>query len=815
MGQLETPLASELLPIFRGRGLFDSLANGDYDERPVHKVNITRPFYIGVYEVTNNQYELFRPEHSRLRGKRGFSKGDDEAVCFVSWYDAKAFCDWLSDKEGLPYRLPTEAEWEYACRADTETHFHTGDTLPGAFLKKVHRKGSTLNPQDLTVGRTPANKWGIFDMHGNLEEWTHDWYGPYVKGKQKDPIGYKHGEFRVTRGGSHGSDVYYLRSANRLGAIPESRNWVTGFRVVIGEMPKTKALKRPVFRHQKNVKSREAAVVTRGPDPDVPYFHGPLRYVNIPRGSEGPTWQCHNHDPAIAECPNGDLLTIWYSCCDEHGRELGQVASRLRYRSNRWEQADLYFYVPDRNNHAPALWYDDRTRQLFHFTGVAAAKSRGHSALVMRTSADSGKTWSNPRFVSGEFDRNHLPSEPVFRMNDGTICFAIDGPNTLWMSKDDGRSWFNPGGDIPGIHAGVTQLADGRLFAMTRGPSINGKLPICISEDGGKTFNECIASPFHSVGGGRRLALMRLRQGYLFLCSTTHEQGPGMLITDSSGQRREIRGMYAALSMDNGKTWPYRRLITHDGSATTIECTDGAAIALSSRSAEYRGYIAACQSLDGLIHVISSRNHYAFNLKWLMTPPPPPADEPMRVKAEVETFSGPQFDLEDWHDYKGPIAHFNGNGQFTIKSGSHYNGINRRVGTGSFEAVFELSDIRYNEQGPVISEGVTLGFRDSISEHGTTMFVWIKMDKLLSRTFGSVPLSSPPKSAKIRFIYDESTFRWRVFYGLNGAEPVTEFEKSREGFYNTGPTSESIAAYILMSNGSVDLDHFEIVPVNR
>jgi len=729
----------------------------------------------------------------------------------VSWYDAQAFCRWLSDKEGLVYRLPTEAEWEYSCRAGTTTNYHTGDLLPTTFLQKTHRKGGTTDPKDLTVGQTPPNPWGLYDMHGNLEEWCLDWYGPYKSGRQVDPVGYAQGKFRVTRGGSHGSEIYYLRSANRLGTLPEAKNWVTGFRVVLSEMPDTKPLSPVIPLHQQNIVERDPATVAQGPDPSKPYFRGPLRFVNIPHGSEGPTWSCHNHDPAITACPNGDLLAVWYSCCDEHGRELGQAASRLRWGDDEWEQASLFFYAPDRNNHAPALWFDGDSK-LYHFTGMAAAKSRGRSAIVMQTSTDNGATWS-PRIIQPEFARDHLPSEPVFRMNDGTICFAIDGPNTLWMSKDDGLSWFNPGGDIPGIHAGVTQLADGRLFAMPRGHAVDGRLPICISEDRGKTFNECIASPFHTVGGGRRLALMRLSQGYLFLSSTTYEQGRGMLITDSSGQKREIRGMYAALSMDDGKTWPYRRLITHDGPATTIECTDGAAIALSSRSAEYRGYIAACQSLDGLIHVISSRNHYAFNLKWLMTPPPPPADEPMRVKAAVETFSGPEFDLDDWHDYKGPIAHFNGKGQFTIKSGSHYNGINRRVGTGSFEVVFELSDIRYNEQGPVISEGVTLGFRDSISEHGTTMFVWIKMDKILSRTFGSVPLDSPPKSAKIRFIYDESNFRWRVFYGLNGAEPVTEFEKSREGFYNTGPTSESIAAYVLMSNGSVDLDHFELKPL--
>ncbi|MHC4499570.1 MAG: formylglycine-generating enzyme family protein, partial [Planctomycetota bacterium] len=132
MGQLKR-LVPEVLPLIEGGdrgGRFDLLADGDYDEKPVHPVKITRPFYMGAYEVTNRQYELFRPEHRELRGKHDLSKGDDEAVLYVSWYDAQAFCQWLSDKEGLPYRLPTEAEWEYACRAGTTTNYYAGDILP-------------------------------------------------------------------------------------------------------------------------------------------------------------------------------------------------------------------------------------------------------------------------------------------------------------------------------------------------------------------------------------------------------------------------------------------------------------------------------------------------------------------------------------------------------------------------------------------------------------------------------------------------------------------------------------------------------------
>ena len=112
--------------------------DGDFDERPRHRITISRPFYMAATEVTNAQYEQFDPGHRQLRGKLGFSKEDDEAVVFVTWHDAGRFCEWLSKKEGQPYRLPTEAEWEYACRAGTTTAYHTGDSLKDpAFHKNV------------------------------------------------------------------------------------------------------------------------------------------------------------------------------------------------------------------------------------------------------------------------------------------------------------------------------------------------------------------------------------------------------------------------------------------------------------------------------------------------------------------------------------------------------------------------------------------------------------------------------------------------------------------------------------------------------
>ncbi|MHC4617805.1 MAG: formylglycine-generating enzyme family protein, partial [Planctomycetota bacterium] len=317
-------LPFEILPHTGGRGdRMDTLRPGDFDEKPVHTVEITKPFYMAVCEVTNFQYEMFDYSHRLVRGRQdGLSKGDDEAVIFVNWYQARAFCDWLSEKEQLPYRLPTEAEWEYACRAGTTANYCPGDVLPDEFYR-MPRDASGRTVVKLHVGRRPPNAWGLYDMHGNVEEWCQDWYGPYKAGRQTDPVGYIDGRTRVTRGGSHSAQVYDLRSANRQGTVPEDNHWLIGFRLVLGELPKTKPLPvPPPPLHRQNVVQRSLEEISKGPDPDKPYFKGPRRYVNIPRHMEGPVFAEHNHSPDIVACRNGDLLATWYSCVSERNREM-------------------------------------------------------------------------------------------------------------------------------------------------------------------------------------------------------------------------------------------------------------------------------------------------------------------------------------------------------------------------------------------------------------------------------------------------------------------------------------------------------------
>ena len=627
----------------------EHLRDGDWDEQPIHEVTITKPFYIGIYQVTNAQYEKFQLQHRHLRGKLGFSNDDDEAVVFVDWTDASNFCKWLSQKESRSYRLPTEAEWEYVCRAGTTTHFHTGDTLPPEFHKNVSeswypdagRSQGEAEVVPLDVGKTTPNAWGVYDMHGNVEEWCQDWYGPYESHSQVDPIGCKEGLYRVTRGGSHSTLLTYLRSANRLGALPEDKHWYIGFRVVCGELPEsvTYSSVPKVAIWGQNVKQNTPE---RPKVPAIPYFAEPIPFVNIPDGSNGPLFSNHNHVPAIVECANGDMFAAWYSCVTERGRELTVAASRLRFGESTWGTAEPFWGPPDRNNHATCLWRNENGR-IYHFNGLSAAATWGPLALVMRYSDDNGATWSKPRFISPEHQLRNMPIASVFRRKDGSIllaCDAVSGGNggtAIWISEDDGETWSDPGeaqpipefadgksgGWIAGIHAAVVELTDGRLMAYGRGDTINGRMPKSVSEDGGKTWHYS-ASPFPPVSGGQRCVFLRLREGPILLASFTgsRKTQETMPIVDASGKERYVTGLFTALSYNDGDTWENIRLVTDDGPDRGIETMDGRPFTMGLNSAEPGGYLAICQGEDAIIHLISSKQHYRFNYVWLTEPPP-------------------------------------------------------------------------------------------------------------------------------------------------------------------------------------------------
>jgi sulfatase modifying factor 1 len=204
------------------------------DDEAQHLVKITSPFYLAVHEVTQQQYEKVigaRPWEDRPDVKMG----DDYPAVYVSWNDAVQFCHKLSEKEGVKYHLPTEAEWEYACRAGTTTAYSFGDDASTLGEYAWHEK----NTMDIgekyahLVGQKLPNHWGLYDMHGNVWEWCLDWSGPYGNEEMvSDPAGPSRGNRKVLRGGSFNAEPPpYLRSAKRSNILLPGRFAPIGFRV--------------------------------------------------------------------------------------------------------------------------------------------------------------------------------------------------------------------------------------------------------------------------------------------------------------------------------------------------------------------------------------------------------------------------------------------------------------------------------------------------------------------------------------------------------------------------------------------------------
>ena len=205
---------------------------GRGDDEIHRKVTLTRGFYMGIHTVTQEQWQAVMGSNpSSFMGEKNLP------VEQVSWLDCQEFCKKLSAKDKKAYRLPTEAEWEYACRAGTATPYHFGATLAtnqanynGDFVDGNSKKG--INREKTVPGGSfPANAWGLFDMHGNVWQWCQDWHGSYGRAETTDPQGPKTGTNRILRGGSWGSHPIFCRSANRNFSAPDQRTEFYGFRV--------------------------------------------------------------------------------------------------------------------------------------------------------------------------------------------------------------------------------------------------------------------------------------------------------------------------------------------------------------------------------------------------------------------------------------------------------------------------------------------------------------------------------------------------------------------------------------------------------
>jgi sulfatase modifying factor 1 len=650
----------------------------DFDEKPARRVTITQPFLMGVTEVTVAEYRQFDPGYKT--SVPNSKPADDDAASGISWHQAVAFCEWLSHKEGKTYRLPTEAEWEYACRAGTTTLFHTGDTIPDAHQKwfgdenfravyfppgpmpreydwrKAGEKsmvglkygelvGGSWTPENarqdaagsLRVAQKKANAWGLHDMHGNLAEWCSDWYGPYENGTQTDPLGRVEGDFRVVRGGHHTQLLRFLRSANRGSRVPYDTFDRMGFRVVQGALPKGTLLpKAPAPLNGQNVSQTVPRIVQQ--PANVPFFEGPKLLVRVADDAVGPVYCSENHCMTITECPNGDLLAAWVSTPAETDLTCSTAASRLRLGAKEWETASPFYDAADVGDGAPQLWWDgDKT--LYHLDDVYY-KSGCQS---LRYSTDSGATWSKPEFFRAAGDY----ANQLLRTKDGILAIPYDRFEVM-VSEDGGKSWQqhgrrmrgsddvrpgNSGTFIAGIHPSMVDLSDGRWMAFGRLDNVQeqvrfeNRTPVSYSSDHGKTW-QWATSEFPVVSNTQKHVLLRLKEGPLLFCSFTDQwrewkNRKGLVFRSTSGDYTGY-GLFAAVSYDDGKTWPDRRLLTPGGPERKWITKERTPFLLSDTLAEPTSYLAATQTRDGNIQLVTSRNHYVFNLAWIKTPAPAP-----------------------------------------------------------------------------------------------------------------------------------------------------------------------------------------------
>jgi len=608
----------KMVRIGPGASAMGSTLGRDYwDEQPVHQVIISRTFYVSETEVTAEQFRQFKAEFAGTAEHLPYAAG-------VSWYEAAAYCEWLSKKEGRPYRLPTEAEWEYACRAGSTSLYSSGDRPP--------RAGQ-------------ANAWGLKNMHTGVREWCLDWYGDYPAGAQVDPVGPEYGLARVVRGGllddggknkwreifnasssrasiAPGFGPYYgeivpVQAVSYTGieaaatdvedddedeemSVPGYHS--IGFRVVQGSMPGTRALAYQPSYVQQGVKQNQG-LMKLGPDSAKPYFRKRYLLPTPPETCDScrgeaidevglhPSFRGHNQSPALEVCPNGDILMVIYTSYAEYEPTVSLIGSRLRFGADQWDMPDRLFDFAAVNDHAPMLWTDNTSGIMYFFWGNP--RLEGGFPFQWTSSKDSGATWTEvrfPNFMNEVGGHSNQPINTAVRDKHGTLYVAsdgIEGESVLWATRDNCKTWYDTGGRTAGRHTTFALLSDSTSILGMGGKNtdINGFMPRSLTRDGGKTY-DVSQTPFCMLGSNQRPSLLKLKSGRLFMAGDFNRKDGEHPASITE------KGSYVALSDDDGENWFIRKLpgvqLHEEEPVLTI------------------GYSVARQGPDGTIHLMQS-----------------------------------------------------------------------------------------------------------------------------------------------------------------------------------------------------------------
>jgi formylglycine-generating enzyme required for sulfatase activity len=600
----------KLVPIAAGEFVMGSDQKpANWDEKPRHRVGITVPFYMAETEVTAEQFRQFKPDAVLNDAYAPYAAG-------MSWNDAVAYCAWLSARENRHYRLPTEAEWEYVCRAGRDDAADvTWETKAGA-----------------------PNPWGVDNLLAGPVEWCSDWYGEYNFAAERDPVGYAGGFMKVVRGGyldtaQKYKPAPYLRPSNRAGAAPafaglrrsepNPQNYGMtriGFRVVLA--PELSTAPKPVatpYARAGVIQSTEQAAI--GPDPAQPYFRR-RRMLPIPpedtkqdainHAGLHPSFRDHNHSPGFVVLPNGDALLVIYTSYSEYEPEVSLMSARLRFGAEEWDMPSPFLDTPGANDHAPLLWQDGTRTWLFWGNPYA----EGHYPFNYIVSEDDGATWSAVTFprVTGPLGKaleRPQPINTVLRDAKGALYVAVDaaggGPfgsqSMLWCTADGGVTWHDTLGRTAGRHTSFVLRKDGSILGMGgKNSRIDDFMPRAISTDGGNTY-QFSKTPFSQLNSGQRPCIIRLASGRLFMAGDYQPSKK----THKPDSIKES-GSYVALSDDDGETWRIKRL-------------PGAYSA--HRKMPSVGYCVARQAPNGVINLITSLNgpalHFQMNEAWILS----------------------------------------------------------------------------------------------------------------------------------------------------------------------------------------------------
>jgi hypothetical protein len=590
--------------VVKGFGVMSSRPiHGDFDELPAHRVTLTHRFAIATHLITVKEFQQFDPAYKPVAAYPGYAAG-------VSYHQALAFCAWLSKREGKPYRLPTEAEWEYTARAGHQTPFFTGDTPP-------------------VPGQ--SNQWTVVIGEGT-PEWVADWYAPYPVPNpdkaQVDPTGPVHGDFRVVRGG--GLDFrkskpgegypalapYFARSANRASMAPAyaSKEGNIGFRVVQAPMPAPHPSPDPHFFFQTGVK-QTAVSIHLGPDPAKPFYHVHELFPNL-NGKSMPEvgWRLglapglgiNYHNSAVQVLDNGDLLAAYYNTPDkEDDPDQTILIMRRRAGAEDWDMPEPWPDFADAACAAPVFWNDHGNLWLFW----GFPRLIGAPPFAYTSSNDNGVTWAAikfPHFTAPIGGYVSQPINSIVRAKDGAILIPTDSTgkdddgngsiSVVWGTHDEGKTWYDTGGRTAGRHTTIVLARNGDILGFGgKNSNIDGRMPLATSSDGGKTWKKS-KTIFDPLESGERPSVIRLASGRLFFVADYNPAKEKHLHKD---------GAYVALSSDDGKTWKQKRL---PADILTV------------------GYVTATQGPDGIIHIVTSKNTVNYEIElneaWVLSDAP-------------------------------------------------------------------------------------------------------------------------------------------------------------------------------------------------